>query len=443
MRIKLAMTCISLFVGERKMKTVIKKSSMFILLTSSLVLVSTANGWAATYHVRVGATGNNTGADWTNAWNSMSKINMAGLNPGDTVYIAAGTYGSLVITKSGSSGSPITFKRATSAEHGSSTGWSSAYDGNVVIDGGNGLFAIGIGEGGDFLGKSYITIDGVTRYGIQARNAMYGIRADREGNSNLTFRYLELGDSGSYKLGEDGIQGSGNNLLVENCFIHDNDNITTHGDGIQWFSGNNFTVRYNLFKNNGQMFMLTETAWGNDYLTNVDISYNVFYNRGGSHYNGISKKLCPPSGIWKIYNNTFDLEAKDDSGYNNIFSGTGSCSAMEFKNNAVIYSNAGSVGGVSHSYNAYDNSGTYSVYEIPTETGRVTAADLGFVNIAAADYHLTATSPLIGKGVNLGYTRDFDGKAVPATPSIGAFEYNSGGTPVTLPAPKNLRVVTP
>ena len=76
---------------------------------------------------------------------------------------------------------------------------------------------------------------------------------------------------------------------MENCYIHDNDNIDTHGDGIQWYRGNNVTLRYNVFENNGQMLMLTVTAWGNEYVNELRVYYNIFRNRGGAHYNGISK----------------------------------------------------------------------------------------------------------------------------------------------------------
>lgn len=410
---------------------------ILIGIFSNLLFVSVSS--AANFYVRKGATGANNGSDWSAAWNETSMINYSMINPGDTIYIAAGTYGALNILTSGTSGKPVTFKRATNSDHGAATGWSSSYDGRVIIDGGGSLAAIGIGEGGSYSAQSYITIDGVTKYGIWLRHAYYGVRADRGRSNNITLRYLEIGDAASYKMDEDGVQGSGDNLIVEYCYIHDNDNISTHGDGIQWFQGTNITFRYNIFKNNGQMFMLTETAWGSDYVNDLNVYYNVFYNRGGAHYNGISKKLCPQAGhYWHIYNNTFDLEASSNDGYDNVFSGEGSCSLMDFKNNAVLYSNAGSVSGVSHSYNGFDNSGQYSVYNIPTETGRVVAADLGFVNPASADYHLTPSSPLIGKGVNVGLSQDLDGKLVPATPSIGAYEL--GGSSSVLLPPANLRV---
>ncbi|MGZ3744585.1 MAG: hypothetical protein ACXWRA_12360, partial [Pseudobdellovibrionaceae bacterium] len=142
------------------------------------------------------------------------------------------------------------------------------------------------------------------------------------------------------------------------------------------------------------------------------------------------------------YNNTFDLEATSNDGYNNIFNLESPVGPVDFKNNAVIYSNAGSVTQASHSYNGYVNSGQYLDYNIPTETASVVAADLGFVNVSSADYHLVSSSSLKGKGINVGLTQDFDGNLVSATPSIGAFE--SGGSlaiPLFLAPPSNLRVV--
>ncbi len=395
---------------------------------------------AATYYVRAGATGANNGSDWSNAWSRTANINQSLLQPGDTVYIAAGTYGPLNILRSGAAGKPLVFKRATAAEHGTATGWTSGMDGQVVIDGGRALAAIGIGEGGSYTGQNFVTIDGATRYGIRVINAMFGVRAVRGMSNNLTIRNLEIGDAGASKMGEDGIQGLGNNLLVEDSYIHDNDNITTHGDGIQWYQGNSVTLRYNVFANNGQMMMLTETVWGNQHVNDLRVYYNVFRNRGGAHYNGISKKLCPQSGYsWYVYNNTFDLQAPSSGWQDELFSGAGSCSAMKFVNNAVINSRAGSLGGVTHSSNAFDNSSTYAVKGIPSESNQVLAADLGFVDVEAANYRLKSTSPLIGRGVNVGLTRDFDGRAVGAAPTIGAFEPSSASTAAPRP-PSNLVV---
>lgn len=400
------------------------------VLIGCLCLGTYAGASSATnYYVRSGATGTNTGADWTNAWSDTGRINYAALRPGDTVYLAAGTYGPLSIQATGTSGSPITFLRASSANHGTATGWSTSLDGRVIIDGQGNQSAVSM--------RSFTTLDGATRYGIWIRNAYTGIAPGDAGN-NITVRFVEIGDPGTYKMGEDGIQGRGSNLLVENSFIHDNDNASTHGDGIQWYSGNNIVIRYNVFQNNGQIMMLTETAWGNEYINDLYVYYNVFRNRSGAHYNGISKKLCPQSGYgWYIYNNTFDLDAPVTGWQDDIFGGAGSCMQMNVQNNAIMNTRAGSLTSVSHSYNGYDSASPYAAISIPSEQGSVVVADLGVVDPESSDYHLKSSSPLIGRGVNVGLTVDFDGKPVPATPSIGAFE---GAGSTRLPAPTNLRV---
>lgn len=401
---------------------------------TNLLLISLAS--AATFHVREGATGTNDGSSWTNAWSSTSSINYSAVNPGDTIYLAGGTYGVLNIGKAGTSGSPITVKRATKAEHGSATGWTDAYDARVIIDGKDNHGAVSM--------KSFNTLDGATRYGIWIRNAFHGIIPGDSGN-NLTIRHVEIGSADpAYKMDEDGIQGRGSNLLLENSYIHDNDSPTTHGDGIQWYSGQNIVIRYNVFENNGQIFMFSETAWGNEYINDLYVYYNVFRNRAGDHYQGISTVLCPQSGYgWYIYNNTFDLGVnptlsnwKDD-----IFGGAGQCAAMKFVNNAILNSRAGTVSNVTHHHNGFDNAAPYATLSIPSgETGAVIAADLGFNAPDSSDYHLKSGSPLIGKGANVGLVRDFEGKAVPSTPTIGAFEAGSSTTAPTLAAPTNLSV---
>ncbi len=392
-----------------------------------------------------GSYGSGNGSDWTNAYPGFSGIAWSAIAPGDTIWIAGGLYGPLTIDRSGTAGSPITCKRATAAVHGAGAGWSASYDARVVIDGGRGLSAVS--TDGSYTSHDFITVDGATRYGIWARNAYYGVRA-AYGTSNLTLRNLEIGDAGAYRLDEDGIQGKGDALVVEQCYIHDNDSHVTHGDGIQWFGGDRVTIRYNIWKNNGQEIYLGEASWST-VVNDVDISYNVIYNRGGGHYNGIViYGNATQSGRYiNVCNNTIDLEATDNSGYNSVFYPLTGTATKTFRNNAVIASNANQVPNTTHGNNAYDDAGASVVYYIPTETARVTAADLGFVDAAPAtgtpDYHLTATSPLIGKGANLGLARDFDGRPVPATPSIGAFEFAGSTAPLPDTTPPLVALIAP
>lgn len=428
---------------RRKARVMVNGFLTRSLLVLALDLVFASSALAAMHYVRKGASGRNDGSDWANAWTNTSEINFDSIAGGDVVYIAAGTYGALEIPKSGQPGQPIVFRRATQDAHGTATGWVSSYDAQVIIDGNGSDGGVSIGYSPAWAAQSNITIDGATRNGIWIRNAYYGVRAGY-GVDNLTLRYLEIGDPGAYKLDEDGIQGKGDNLLIEFCNVHDNDNQTTHGDGIQWFGGNGLVIRYSIFKNNGQQIYLGEGSW-DTVVNDVSVYYNIIYNRGGGHYNGIVLYgNNSQSGHYrKFYNNTFDLEALSDSGYDSVFYPLSGNATTLFANNAVIRSNANQITNTAHNNNAYDNAGAYVVYNIPPENGIVSLADLGFVDINAADYHLASGSPLIGKGVDVGLNVDFDGNPVSATPSIGAFEYETAEPPPPHLNPPSGLVIVP
>jgi hypothetical protein len=167
--------------------------------------------------------------------------------------------------------------------------------------------------------------------------------------------------------------------------------------------------------------------------------YNVGRNRNMNDNNFSTNTGNPQAGYaWRIWNNTFDLSAT--GGYDTLFNGPSG--TIDFRNNAIIWTCANSdLANVVRSNNAYDNSGTFANTCKPSsETNGIFTADLGFINVTTgtslSDYHLTSSSPLIGKGVNVGLTTDFDGKLVSGTPSIGAFEFVSNS--VILLPPSNL-----
>src|SRR6478736_3487534 len=99
---------------------------------------------AATWYIHAGATGTGNGTDWNNAYVSVPEK----LVRGDIYYIAAGSYGRWTFSTSVNGGSFCTLKRATVADHGTSTGWSDSfakgtadftyiliYTGNLLVDG--------------------------------------------------------------------------------------------------------------------------------------------------------------------------------------------------------------------------------------------------------------------------------------------------------------------
>lgn len=84
---------------------------------------------ATNHFVRAGASGNGSGADWTNAFTDVP----ASLVRGDTYYVAAGSYGSHTFQDPDSGTSVITINAATVADHGTDTAWSSSYVGQATF----------------------------------------------------------------------------------------------------------------------------------------------------------------------------------------------------------------------------------------------------------------------------------------------------------------------
>ena len=119
-----------------KLRTLLSASIMrtlsvpAIALAAALSMTSTVEVQTNVYYVRAGATGANTGVDWTNAYPTLPST----LRRGATYYIADGTYGGYEFDDPASGNTPIYVYKATASEHGTSTGWSSAYgDGQAIF----------------------------------------------------------------------------------------------------------------------------------------------------------------------------------------------------------------------------------------------------------------------------------------------------------------------
>ncbi|MDR3413786.1 MAG: hypothetical protein P4L87_22975 [Formivibrio sp.] len=144
---------------------------------------------ATSYYVRAGAAGSSNGTSWANAWPNVSSISWSSIAPGDTIWIAGGSYGTMTIGKSGTADTAtgrIFIKRATGAAHGSDTGWSAGFDSLVTVAGMT-WSALNVG--------SYVTVDGQVDAGILIPHGdgsgNTSVSFDR-GNSYVTLRNLDL-----------------------------------------------------------------------------------------------------------------------------------------------------------------------------------------------------------------------------------------------------------
>lgn len=154
----------------------------------------TAN--AANWYVRPSAQGANNGADWNDAW-SLSSITWSRVLPGDTIWLAGGSYSTGInIGASGLAGSTINILRATSSDSAatSAPGWQGAFDSQVQLVGRSG------GDGILVSQYSHILIDGRTQYGILITMPMsggYAVECDPAGGvgkpvTDLNFRNIDI-----------------------------------------------------------------------------------------------------------------------------------------------------------------------------------------------------------------------------------------------------------
>ncbi len=408
---------------------------LFLIITVSCL---TSISFAADKYVRKGASGG--GTSWSDAYGEFSNVSFSGLS-GYTLWVAAGNY---------TSGLPymnnidnVTIKRGTTASHGTSTGWSNSYDGQVNIDP-SGRFI-------DADGCDNFTLDGVSnnpwRFRIVGSSGQNGMILF-ESSTNVTFRNLDMDGNyeGSIDIGEDGFRfGSLTNLIVEFCDIHDYTykGGYYHNDGVQMPSGTNATFRYNRFSNSGMHLFVGDCEWGNQYVNGLYIHHNVFYNPPERFsYNSLVLKGVNKSGSYttKIENNTFAIRSSSygtGSAVYNVPACTNSTNLQNyyFRNNILYDSSCGGCAQGSHSYNNYYNSGG-----TPSETGRVVSDPL-FKNYSGYDFTLQENSPVKNAGVDLGYNADALGTPIPNNlqPTMGAYEFSTSAA-TTISPPKNLRV---
>lgn len=305
------------------------------LLFAILSVPSLSSAQTQSYYVRAGAAGNGSGSDWANAYPKLPSK----LGRGATYYVAGGSYGYWFLNTPDSGTTPITIKVATATDHGTATGWSDGYVGQVKV--GRGCPS-GYGCANLFFESDYWVVDGQTRsswtsgYGLFMQNTSNASSscAVEIGNpygsgggtvaSHIVIEYTEIEGSNdptaaSEDIGAslnkassyvsflyDWIHAVGNtqiqattssaitNLTVDHCFISENkeSNSGTHAEAIA-YTGSNLTVSNSIFRNITWTAFITDPAGFNPSLSNWDIYGNVFYQQ---------PNLCPSSASCTVGN---------------------------------------------------------------------------------------------------------------------------------------------
>lgn len=284
-----------------------------------LVLLLPSPLFATVRFLNGAATGTGTGATWANAYATTTAMNTAssGWAAGDVICMAGGTYTGqgLVPGASGTSGSPITYKRATASDPtcgSSTTGWNSAFDSLVTINGGA-LLSNG-------LTTNYITVDGMVANGIlmpvtngSGDPSAFGVAGPTTG---VIIRNIEIsqpgcGSSGCSQLGDsraidlNHYNGSTydlqTNMLIDHAYLHGQCTIlwTAHSTGL--------IIQYSKFADS------IDTTPGNpnchpNVIAVQDAAAATFRYNEVTNWQVEGILSCPNgacSSVWDIYGNVW------------------------------------------------------------------------------------------------------------------------------------------
>lgn len=295
------------------------KAAALILL---FWLVGVPQSPAATFYVKPVATGAANGTSWTDAYGATF---LPARN--NTYYIADGSYGAKVWTTANAGTNPITIRKATAADHGTSTGWSDT---------------LGDGEalwGPWVVSTDYWIFDGQWRTASSSNNwdgaasgIDYGFRIVGGGVSGKTlrldsggagadhclFKYCDLVGGGSGTGNADdvvyGLQAS-DTITFSYCSLRDSDRTIFLLRG-EW---RNLLVEYSFMGRNNSTpanhgELLSDV--GSDYLTfrNNVIEDTEGTTAGFAILNGFgSKSSANTANGWKIYGNLFRSTAAGGS----------------------------------------------------------------------------------------------------------------------------------
>ncbi len=360
-----------------------------------LFVITSLQSQAEPKYIRQGASG--SGSSWADAYGSFGE---AGLNSssdssirGNTYYVADGNYGNITFSNPTSGSDWIIIKKATIADHGTSTGWQDSYgDGQAVL-----------GSALDFY-TSYIQLDGNGTHTIPSNNTNdYGFKVSHDASdswigivrfgsysatvSNITLKYVHVyntttgdinngtvglryypGPSQTYikvqncfleNSGKDGIQISASSfLLFERNYVKRYGKLEgggspdVHGQTVQiFYGGDDIIFRYNYWEaNEGQG--LIQIAGINTRTYRVRFYGNVVFNKYGQtsaasggfnssggligdawYYNGQDEVY--------IYNNTFVNIGGDYGGHAHFPMNSGT---NEYGYNNLFYNCGGNVG---------------------------------------------------------------------------------------------------
>ena len=466
---------------------------MKTLLVGLILLPLTLFG--ANWYVRPSSVGANNGVDWNNAWSSTS-IKWSSVKPGDTVWLAGGSYSAgLTVAASGTSGSPVTINRVLSTDSAptAAPGWSGSFDSTVAFSSAISLPSC-----------SYVTIDGRKAYtttvgakGVSNAGITVTIRlSGGDGIDGATSGSLS-GDivrnvsligpyaSTSKPSGGGGISGinvCNSAHAVTNCTFHGISIVGT-GEAVRAAAWNGVIIEYCYIAdtaNDGQQhediqysYPSTNCIWRYNQINNSP-NDGVFFEYGGAanfyfygnvYYNSENWLICTKAasgsvyGPIYIYNNVFMCPSPNSSAWVSTDNATMTGSTQVYNNIFFNVSNNFNGSGVTSDYNAYNYTSLQGAGWPSREAHSFTFTGNPFVNLppytepvgTIGNFYLASSMQAIfQRGIALaagGYiNKDIAGniRGAHGLWYIGAYEYStSSPVPTPTPTPTSTPVATP
>lgn len=418
---------------------------------------------AATCYVRDGGTATGTqgistnGGSWSQAYDQLStaETNCA---RGDTIYVADGNYTEVSFDTAVSGTTVIIIRKATVANHGTSTGWLDSYgDGQAAFTCTTGCFdfATGYWEIYGVVGAGFAS----TPYGITVHNTtVAGSVTIQVGNvTHILLDHIEAWNTNDF-TGQEGnltnviyAASGGTDFTVQYSYLHSHNgsatillndwttllfqyNYTDDGYQKELVSARrdtNFTWKFNVSRN------ASGTApWAFESPNGVYFYGNVFYVTD-SRFTNTDGLIIVPSG-WStdsanvnVFNNTWVVPYL---GFSNDFGNWPNCGTCRAANN--LFYNVNGLG-VGSGWTFRDYSwcgGSYSCAAITGESNdQAGGTSDPFVDSANGNFHLTANTTAGYTGITSAwangasdYNQDMDGNTR-TTWTRGAYEFDAGG----------------